>query len=187
MHLHWLKVLERSCVCFSKVSPSATMSLLGVPEFPPFPPIFSSPTTTPTPLNEIRLNPCATPLWGGPSGHLADPTPNTGYEPKFCMDVSCEHTPVNLPDSNRNFPHHYDATTAASEDLTLPQHSGASSRSQHTAASTVPTLLKPGSVGTGSRKLVADYESVASQSGSKKTGCGRGSRNNCSKCFRISV
>ena len=51
---------------------------------PPFLPIFSSstaslmpPTASPTPLNGIRLNPCATPLWGGPSGHLADPIPNT--------------------------------------------------------------------------------------------------------------
>ena len=33
-------------------------------------------TTTQTPLTGIRLNPCATPLWGGPSGLLADPTPN---------------------------------------------------------------------------------------------------------------
>ena len=88
MLLHWLKVFERSCVCFSKVIPSATVSHLGVPGFTPFPPVFTSSTATPTPQTGIRLNPCATPLWGGPSGHLAGPTLNTGYEPKFCTDVS---------------------------------------------------------------------------------------------------
>ena len=69
----------------------------------PFPTIFSPPTTTPTRLTGIRPNPCATSLWCGPSGHLADPTPNTGYEPKFCIDVSIEHTPINLPTSNMSF------------------------------------------------------------------------------------
>ena len=51
----------RDSVSLSDVIPSRTMSLLGVP-------VLSSPTTLPT---EIRPNPCATPLWGGPSGHLA--------------------------------------------------------------------------------------------------------------------
>ena len=71
-------------MCFSKVIPSATMSLLGVPEFSAFPPVFTSSTTTPTPLTGIRLNPCVTPLWGGPSGHLADPTPNTLPKRETC-------------------------------------------------------------------------------------------------------
>ena len=34
--------------------------------------LISSPTTTPTPLTGIRLNPCATPLWSRPSGRRAD-------------------------------------------------------------------------------------------------------------------
>ena len=42
-----------------------------------------------------------------------------------------------------------------------PDISGASRSSQHTAASTVPTLLKLGSLGTSLRKLSADYDSVA--------------------------
>ena len=42
-----------------------------------FPPI--SHHTTPTPLTGIRLNPCATSLCGGPSGHLADPIPNRPF------------------------------------------------------------------------------------------------------------
>ena len=69
------------------------MSLLGVLEFSAFLSVLSSSTT----LTGIKLNSCATPLWGGPSGHLADPIPNTGYEPKFCIDVSSEHTPIILP------------------------------------------------------------------------------------------
>ena len=49
------------------------MSLLGVIEFSAFLPVL---TSSMTPLIGIRLIPCATPLWGGPSGHLADPTLN---------------------------------------------------------------------------------------------------------------
>ena len=56
VYLHWLKVFERSFVCFSKVIPFATMSLLGVPECTPFPPVFASSTATLTPLTGIRLN-----------------------------------------------------------------------------------------------------------------------------------
>ena len=97
----------------------------------------SSLSASPTPLTGIKFNPCATPLWGGPSGQLADPIQNTGYEPKFCIDVSGEHTPINLPTTNRSVQQEYDATIAASEDLNLPRHSGASSSSQHTAASRV--------------------------------------------------
>ena len=59
------------------------------------------------------------------SGHLANPTPDTGYEPKFCIDVSDEHTPINLPDSNRNFPQDYDATVATT-DLILELQAAAS-------------------------------------------------------------
>ena len=114
---------------------------------------------------------CVTPLWCGPSGHLADPTPNTIYEPKYCIDVSSEHTPMNLPARKSSFQLESDATIAASEDLNLPRHSRASSSSRHTAASTVPTLLKQSSVGTGSRNLAADVDH----------------EKNCSKFFRICV
>ena len=55
MHLHWLKRFERSSVCFSKVIPSATMSLLGVLEITPFLLVFASSITTPTPPTGIRL------------------------------------------------------------------------------------------------------------------------------------
>ena len=135
----------------------------------PFLPVFSPSTTTPTPLTEIRLNLCSTPLWSGLSRHLADPIPNTGHEPKFCIDESSEHTPINLPTRNMGFQQEYDATIAASEDLNLPRHSGASRSSQHTAASTVPTLLKLNSSGISSRRFIADYDSVASRTSIKET------------------
>ena len=77
------------------------------------------------------------PVWSGQSGHLAGPTPNTGYQPKFCIDASSEHTPTNLPTRNIGFQQECDATIAASEDFKIPRHSGVSSSSQHTAASTV--------------------------------------------------
>ena len=97
-----------------------TMSLLGVPEFSAFPPVFSSSATLPT---GIRLNPCATPLLGGPSGHPVDPTPNTAYDPKICIDVSSEHTPINVPSRKSIFNLENDATISASEDFDFPQHS----------------------------------------------------------------
>ena len=100
---------------------------------------------------------------------MASPIPNKGYEPKFCIDVSSEHTPINLPTRNVSFQQEYDATITASEDLDLPRHSGASSNSQHTAASRIPTLLKLGSLRTGLTKVLADYVSVASRTGIKDT------------------
>ena len=126
--------------------------------FDPVSSYISSPTASP--LTGTRLNPCATPLWDGPSGHLADPTPNTGYEPKFCIDVSSEHTQINLQTRNICFHQEYDATIAASEDLKLPRHSGASSSSQHMASSNVPTLLRIMillQVGLASRRLVRTW------------------------------
>ena len=146
-----------------KSSHPHSMSLQGVLEFSAFPAVFSSSTTLRT---GIRLNQSATPLWSGPSGHLADPTPNTGYEPKFCIDVRNEHTPINLPSRMSCFNLENDTTIAASQDFDFPHHSGASS-SQHSAARTVPTLLKFGS--SGPIKLVADYDSVASSFSSTRS------------------
>ena len=70
---------------------------------------------------------------------------------------------------NIGFQQEYDATIAASEDLNLLRHSGASSSSQHTAASTVPTLLKLGSLGPSLRKLSAVCGTVASRTSIKET------------------
>ena len=61
------------------------MSLLDSPTFSPFcstpPPTFSTWTSAPPMLTRIRsTTQCATSPWSGPSGHLADPTPRTGYQ-----------------------------------------------------------------------------------------------------------
>ena len=141
------------------------MSLLVFLEFSAFPPVFTSSTATPTLPTGIRLNPCATQLWGGPSGHLADPTPNTGFEAKFCIDVrrACTRRSIVLPERAASS---WRVTRQSPLRRTLKflRDSGASS--------TVPTLLKPGSVGTSSRKLVADNDSVASQTSIKETCAG---------------
>ena len=105
------------------------------------------------------------------SGYLANPTPDTGYEPKFCVDASDEHTPINLPASNRNIPHDYDATiVATTEELDVPRHSGASSTSQHSAAaSRVPTVSKQGPLGNSLWKQLADSDSVDIRNSIKET------------------
>ena len=145
---------RRLNVFAQKSSHLCVMSLLGVPSRL-FPAVFSSltrPSASSTPLTGTRRSPCALPPWCGMSGYLAHPTSDTGYEPKFCVDARDEHTPINLSESNRNFPHDYDATiTATTEGLDVLRHSGASSRSQRTAAaSRVPTVSKRGSLGIAS-------------------------------------
>ena len=42
----------------------------------------------------------------GMSGRMADPAPNTGYEPNSSNFFSCtdpEHTPIDIPDSHQDF------------------------------------------------------------------------------------
>ena len=51
-------------------------------------------------------------------GHLVESTPLTGYEPKTCIDVSSEHTPINCPSRRNSFNTDYNdltTTVAASE------------------------------------------------------------------------
>ena len=139
------------------------MSPLRVPSFSSFcstPP----PTWTPSPakLTGIRPNPCATPLLEGQSGHLADPTPKHRLKnPKLCIDVSSEHTPITVQEKSFNLENHLTTTVAAAEDSDhFPQRLAASG-SQHPVASTVPTWLSPGS-SSGTWKLVRGSDSVAS-------------------------
>ena len=68
-----------------------------------------------------------------------------------------------------SFQQEYDATISAPEELYLPKQSAVSSSSQHSAARNVSTLSKLGSVGTSSRKLVADYGAVVSRTCIKET------------------
>ena len=95
------------------------------------------------------------------SGYLANPTPNTGYEPNFYSYMNEEHTPINLPDSHRSFQCRDDAT----EDPEGFPHSGASS-SKQTAASRVPTMF--GSRGASLWKQWP--ESVDSRASIQETG-----------------
>ena len=96
---------------------------------------------------------------------------DTRYEPKFCVDTSDEHTPINIPESDKNFPHDYEATmVATTEEPDVLRHSGASSSSKHTtAASKVSTVPKLGSLGNSFCKKVADYESVDSRNSIRET------------------
>ena len=136
---------------------------------PPFSPIFSSPATSlttpaasPALSTGIRPNPCATPLGDGLPGHLAGPIPNTGHEPKFCIDVDSERAHADQPSVQKH-------EITASVDLNLPRHSGASSSSQHLAASKVSTLSKLGASGTSLPKVLADRDSVVGRTSIKET------------------
>ena len=148
MHMRVAQGLRchRSCVlprCALNY-PSRSMlhkTLLGVPD------TFSSfgsspPQTTPTsrPLTGIRRTPCATSLEREQSGHLADPLPHTGYEPKSCIDIRSEHTPINYPSRRNSFNIENDLTTtvAAYENSDcFQQQAAASGSSQHVSASEV--------------------------------------------------
>ena len=142
------------------------MSLLNVPS--PSSPATSLPTSIVSLALSIGIRPnsCATSLGDGLPGRLAGPIANTCYEPKFCTDVDSEHRPINLPSRNMSFPQEYDATITASEDLNLP---GASSSSQHSAASWVPTMSKLGALGASLTKVLADRDSVVGRTGIKET------------------
>ena len=100
---------------------------------------------------------------------MASQMPNTGYEPKFCINVSSKHTPINFPTRNVGLQIEYDAAAAASEDLNLPQHFGASSSSQHTTAIRVHPLLKQGSLGTGLTEVGAESDSLPCRTSIKET------------------
>ena len=152
------------------------MSSLSVP-VTRFPLIASSPICSlsrpcgsSTPLAGTRSPPCVSARWSGMSGCVANPTPDTGYEPKFCVDVNHEHTPINLPDSIRILPHDFNATIAVtSVEPDVPRHSGTPSSSKHTAAaSRFHTVL--GSLGNCLWKQLADYVSVGSRNSIQETG-----------------
>ena len=148
-HRHWLKIQGMSVALFYHHCHLFVMSLLNVP-FIRFPPVASSPTcslsrrsASTTSLERARLNACSSAHWSGMSGCFANLTQNTGYEPNICAYINEEHTPIHLPDSNRNFLRHDDATIIfTTEDPEGFPHSGASSSSKQTAASRVPTVLR---------------------------------------------
>ena len=53
------------------------------------------------------------------SGRMANPAPNTGYEPNpsnFFSHVDTVHTPIHLPDSHHDFQREDDATVISTTD-----------------------------------------------------------------------
>ena len=166
----WLKIVASPL----KILLSSVMSVLNIPSTP-FPPIFSSlatsqttPTVTPALSTGSRPQPCATLLVRELSGDLANSSPNTSYEPKlaeykFRIDIDSEHTPINLPNRDMIFPQEYAATIIGPEDLNLPRHPGASSSSQHSAASRIHTLSKQSELGTSLTMVMANREFCSRQ------------------------
>ena len=158
-----------NCCESSQNISSSVMSLLNNPSTP-FLLLFSSLVTSLTTLavsralsTAGRLRLCATLLGRELSGHLANFSPNTGYEPKlpeckFCNDMDSDHTPINLPNRNVSFPKEYAATITGWEDVNLPRHPGASSSSQQSAASRIHTLSKLDELGTSLTMVMANSE-----------------------------
>ena len=85
------------------------MSSLNIPSTP-FPPTFSSPTTSLTPLTGIRLKTSAASLGDGLPGHLAGPIPNTHTED---AEEKGRRVVLGLPElSNVYSTHHGDSSCA---------------------------------------------------------------------------
>ena len=126
-------------------SQNVSQTLLGVLDT--FSSFCSSPlrtTTTSRPLTGIRRTSCATSLEREQSGHLADPLPHTGNEPKSCIDVRSEDTPINYSWRRDSFNIENDLTTtvAASQNSDcFQQQATASGSSQHVPASEVNPWL----------------------------------------------
>ena len=119
------------------------MSLLNSPHCP-FPRVLSSPTSPPSRpsasstsmAKSCRNSPSSSARWSG-SGRMANPSPNTGYEPKlsnFYTYLDTVHTPIYFTHSHHDFQNQDDATVISTIDPEGLPHSGAS-RSSKTAAS----------------------------------------------------
>ena len=119
MHLRVAQVWD--VLCASKRSPTHNMChrpLLDVPD--PFPSFCSTPPSST--LTGIRSFPCATPHGGFQFGRLVEPTPLTSYQPKTCIDISSEHTPMNYPSKRNSFNTDYNDITHHSRSLRTPSH-----------------------------------------------------------------
>ena len=157
------------------------MSLLNVP-YRPFPRVLSSPSgslsrpsaSSSSMERSCRKSPSESARWSGP-GRMADPDPNTGYDPKlsnFFSYMDPEHTPINIPDIHQNFLCPDEATVIHTSPECLP-NSGVSSSSKQTAASRVPSMFGPcslwkqgachvsGRTGLQETRAELDRESVA--------------------------
>ena len=119
---------------------------LGMPD--PFTSFCSTPpqTTPNSLLTGIRRTLCATPPAGMLSGHLAESSPRTNYEPKSCIDVSSQHTPIKHPSRRNRVSIENDLTTttvAAPENSDgFHQQAAASGSPQPVPASAVNPWLR---------------------------------------------
>ena len=102
----WLEMFELSCVLSCLKSHSISSMFRGAllecsffcsPFSTPFPTLASSPATTPSQLFSWTSSTTAPPQGGLLFGRLAEQSPLTGCEPKSLIEVSSEHTPINLP------------------------------------------------------------------------------------------
>ena len=134
----------------------------------------SPPQTAPNSrlLTGIRSNPCATPHGRSLFGHLAERPPPTGYEPKSCIDVCSEHTPINYSSMRNSFNIEKDLTTtvAASENFDgFHQQAAASGSPQLVPASEVNPWLSA-DMWSRTRNLVRGNASIASVEGALSRG-----------------
>ena len=101
-------------------------------------------------------------------GHLADCTPLTGYEPKICIDVSSEHTPINYPSRRNSFNiENNDLTTTVTASETFDgfhQQAAASGGSQQVPASAANPWLSA-DMWSSTKKLVRSNQSIANVEG----------------------
>ena len=122
----WLKMFELGCTFVFLDSRSISSMFhrtlldaqLSSPFSTPFPTLAPSPTTSLS-LLYPSTSPSAATLQGGLCfGRLAEQSPLAGYEPKSLIEVSCEHTPINLPSGKDSLDQTFDdlsTTVDASE------------------------------------------------------------------------
>ena len=115
-----------------------------------------------TTLTGTRYPKRATPLLSGHSGSLAVTTLDTGYEPKICVDVCGEHTPIHFPFRDNIFNQEDDLTNlvANPEDFDHSPQQTEDSRNHYSAATIVPALLNLVSF-SSTGKLVRSNDPVA--------------------------
>ena len=109
--------LKFSACILPKTSPPSRYVTLGCSTC--FVILFDRSTDLETGIRSIQT---ATPRLSGQSRHLVDPIQSTDYEPKTCIGVSSEHTPINFPTRRDSFNLENDLKFAFSEDSDhLPQ------------------------------------------------------------------
>ena len=104
--------------------------------------------------------PCATPHGGLQFGRLVEPTPLTGYDPKTCIDVSSEQTPVSYL-SRRN------SVNTDYNDLTTTVAVSETPDMKEVGQSTSPLLLQEREE-TSNPFCVSGFQQQAGGSGSQQ-------------------